>query len=205
MDNTPPHSNEHKNGTELQCSASTTMQQRTTVLQESLKGSTKRDIAAALAMLIAVFGEPPNWEQAEKIYFDLLRDIPPDVLEHAVRAHMRTSKWFPKPAELLLFAQVDIDDRTRGLRIANAEHARASRLPEPGRVSAPTEEEIAAIYAKHGVPRPSLHTGRERPVEPKPPRIKPWSELQQAPKASADPATAAKIAKWAAELPGRRA
>jgi hypothetical protein len=44
-------------------------------------------------------------------YVPFLRDVPADILAHAGVACARRSKFFPKPAEILEFAQIHITER----------------------------------------------------------------------------------------------
>jgi hypothetical protein len=44
-------------------------------------------------------------------YVPFLRDVPADILAHAGVARARRSKFFPKPAEILEFAQIHITER----------------------------------------------------------------------------------------------
>ena len=54
---------------------------------------------ALLALLLETYAEDVS-EARATAYFEALYDLPVEAIEIAVRSHIRTSKWFPKPSEL---------------------------------------------------------------------------------------------------------
>lgn len=99
-----------------------------------------RAIAVLLKPLIDLHGEPSAWATAAPLYMEALADIPPELLEAAVKHCIRTCRFFPKPAEL----RAPIADELNDYRRRQHERNRAA-LPAPAPVDPPTPEEIAYV------------------------------------------------------------
>jgi hypothetical protein len=110
-----------------------------------LQPATQQQIAAVLYGLLSVYGVPAGWDDAKSLYLDALADLPFDLLQEAAAAHIRTSQWFPKPAQLRAFASEELSDR----RAARAIRAEPPRQLEAAPVKPVTPEEIEAIKAKY--------------------------------------------------------
>ena len=79
--------------------------------------ATDKTITQVLAVLAIAY---PRFEMAKetpRVYTQLLRDIPDDILIAAVQQHAASSKWFPSIAELRGAAQ-DIQARAAGVLTA---------------------------------------------------------------------------------------
>lgn len=64
-----------------------------------MKGTDREDFAALMLGLGETYGEPVSDARME-IYFAALEDVPLSSIRAAATAHVRTSKFFPRPAEL---------------------------------------------------------------------------------------------------------
>lgn len=60
----------------------------------------EKEIGVLLAGLCSIYGTPDCIEISTPIYVDLL-EYPLEVLQAAIKSHCRSSKWFPKPSELI--------------------------------------------------------------------------------------------------------
>ena len=58
------------------------------------------EILLLLKALCRIYGTPEGFDISSAIYVELL-PYPLSVLNEAVKQHMRTNKWFPKPSELI--------------------------------------------------------------------------------------------------------
>ena len=58
------------------------------------------DIQAVLKTLSSAYPDKKHNETTLKLYYELLADIPPRILDKAARLHIRSSVWFPRIAEL---------------------------------------------------------------------------------------------------------
>lgn len=128
--------------------------------ETSLRCATTREIVGQLGILEAVYGAPAGWEQSAKIYVRLLSHLPIDLLAEAVERHVRTSKWFPKPAELLEGTGEEIIARRETLRW-QSEKISELKAPATRRVTA---EEIAELKAQHGFARQVIPRVRPTPL-----------------------------------------
>jgi hypothetical protein len=59
-----------------------------------------KELAAKLERTLALWPLPANWSDVAEFYREALADVPADLVDHALRHVRRTSKFFPKPAEL---------------------------------------------------------------------------------------------------------
>jgi hypothetical protein len=75
-------------------------ERRLRTAEAALDPASAKQVVQLLQQLCAIYGTPPGWEDACRIYLDVLRQ-PAAVLAAAVRAHIEQSRWFPKPSELL--------------------------------------------------------------------------------------------------------
>jgi hypothetical protein len=112
-----------------------------------LAPASAKAIAVLLEPLCWVYGTPVNWENAAGIYIDMLRQ-PETVIAEAVRQHIQTSRWFPKPAELL-----DLCKELRWPLEAELEDAQAAlewaKSPEFGRTKAQLMAERRTMYGEN--------------------------------------------------------
>jgi len=184
-------------------------------LRSRTEPATKREIAAQLAALEAIYGAPVGWEESMGLYMQLLAHLPTGVLIEAVERHIRTSKWFPKPSELLDGTAEEIHERRgdhdRALgRLLDLEAPpdipRLQAIAQgSGRSAGIARERLAALGIE--VEKPREPTGEGRPHNPRPIEedrkpLRPLAELLAAPKAIEDPAIAAQIAEWSRQLGG---
>lgn len=91
------------------------------------------------------------------IYVEALSDIPLDLLRDAVMTHIRSSEWFPRPAQLRAVVRDELERRRAALRELEIEQIELQQLSEPELIRV-TEQEAAEIFAKYGVNRlPQRH------------------------------------------------
>lgn len=64
----------------------------------------KHEVTEILAVLSSVWTNQPITAELQQAYFWALADEPADLIQDAARQLMKTSKWFPKPAELITIA-----------------------------------------------------------------------------------------------------
>jgi hypothetical protein len=84
--------------------------------RRALEPASREQAAVAIAPLLAVFGAPTGWEHGgAAAYLEALDDLPFAMLKQAVAAHIRSSKWFPKPVELRELCQEDLAYRREEL------------------------------------------------------------------------------------------
>lgn len=103
----------------------------------------KKAFAVIIKPLCDIYGEPKNWDAKINLYYKTLSDIPERILDHAVTECIRSSVFFPKPAELRAAVTHELEEHRRRLRESFA----ASRaLPEPER-KPPSEEDKAHVAA----------------------------------------------------------
>lgn len=88
-----------------------------------LKPATTRQLAQALDKLVRVFirSVPSTFANVERngqvvegtsgLYYDALDDMPTDLLDRAVIAVIRESKWFPTPAEIRSPVLIELRER----------------------------------------------------------------------------------------------
>lgn len=88
--------------------------------KERLRPATREQIASILAGLTAVYGRPEGWDFAIKLYVAALAELPLDVLDQAASTHLATSKYFPKPSELLELTRDQMSGRKWRLENASA-------------------------------------------------------------------------------------
>jgi hypothetical protein len=93
---------------------------------EATRPASPQEIVVLLDGLCVVYGYPENFDRATAIYVDLL-EYPLDILKAAVAEHMRTSKWFPKPAELIVLCEPAMFDRRADVADARADLAYVSQ------------------------------------------------------------------------------
>lgn len=66
--------------------------------------ATPRAIATAIAYLVSIYGRgklPSEEDIIAEAWLELFNDVADDALADSVRAHVRTSAWWPTPSELL--------------------------------------------------------------------------------------------------------
>lgn len=103
----------------------------------------KKSFAVIIKPLCDLYGEPQNWGEKIRLYYKTLSDIPESILDHAVTEHMRSSVFFPKPAELRAAVAHELAEHRRRLRES---FAAAQALPAPEDVP-PSEEDKAHVEA----------------------------------------------------------
>ena len=81
--------------------------------------ATRNEIVTVLQRLDISSGTAPDARRCE-LYIDMLSDIPGDILRQAAKAHIRSSKWYPKISELRELAD--------NIQSANHEVAVSDRL-----------------------------------------------------------------------------
>jgi len=72
-------------------------------------------------------GDPGEWDRTCTVYYDVLNDIPIDLLQNAARQCLATLKWFPKPSEIREQA-LDLVMIALGVPTANDAWAEVTRL-----------------------------------------------------------------------------
>jgi len=97
-------------------------------------------IAVILKPLIDLHGEPRNWATAAPLYIEAQRDIPPNILQHAVRDAIANNPYFPKPAELRALAAGELAAYRR-----RAHDEWQASLPKPEPMPPPSPEDIAYV------------------------------------------------------------
>lgn len=83
---------------------------------------------------------PKNWATAAPLYIEALSDIPPELLDKAVKHAIAGNPFFPKPADL----RASIADELSEYRRRKDEAHKAS-LPRPAPAPKPTPEDIAYV------------------------------------------------------------
>jgi hypothetical protein len=139
---------------------------------------------------------PSGWA----LYLDMLARLPLDVLRDAIAAHLadpERGRFFPLPADILRHAEPEMRARQQ---VADHHRAAAEAIEEPAPARDPpmTDEEIQAVYDKHGVSR---RPSQPRGIVEERARPKPLSELLAAPRAvDVDPVHRARCEAWCKEL-----
>lgn len=144
--------------------------ERIDAAKAQLRPASRRQIAAQLEVLEAIYGPPAGLEQSAGMYLELWSQLPPDVLSDAIKAHIRKSKFFPKPSEILELASEEMIFRREDVDYGCEQLA---RLDEPrDHPPPPTEQELAEraaqveeIWGKYGG-RPVRIPDARAPIEP---------------------------------------
>jgi hypothetical protein len=134
--------------------------------EAALRPATAAEIRHALAPLVAanLSNPPPEWQLAQPIYVEVLKEIPIDIVKDAVIEHIRGSEWFPKPAQLLALCDYELEHRRWKLR-----SLQEAALPPVVAPPEPSEEEKAALDAlmakAFGRDRVTIRRERPSPAE----------------------------------------
>jgi hypothetical protein len=95
-----------------------------------------------MKQLVDLYGEPRNWAVNRDVYFEALRDVPERLLDTAAKHCIRSSAFFPKPAELRAAITHELADHRRRMQ----EHLSAMQaLPPPVDSAPPSAEDIAYV------------------------------------------------------------
>ena len=74
----------------------------------------KPRFATLMAMLNETYARKDPFSQTlSATYWDVLKDLPIEAVEHAVRTTLRSSQWLPKPSELRELALQHIEGKLR--------------------------------------------------------------------------------------------
>lgn len=97
-------------------------------------------MAVLLKPLIDLHGEPRNWATAAPLYIDALSDLPPELLQAAVKHAIASNPFFPKPAELRSYVADELAAYRR-----QRDEAYLASLPKPADPPPPSPEDIAHV------------------------------------------------------------
>lgn len=107
-------------------------------------------LAVLMNQTFAIWPLPENWQQIAPVYREALEAIPLDLVQSALKHVRLTSKWFPKPSELIDPVRAEMENRKQTLRrlttmdmLARKQGQQAAPAARPKR----TEAEIAAASA----------------------------------------------------------
>jgi hypothetical protein len=73
-------------------------------------------LAVLMNQTFAIWPLPENWQQIAPIYREALEAIPLDLVQSALKHVRLTSKWFPKPSELIDPVRSEMENRKQTLR-----------------------------------------------------------------------------------------
>lgn len=88
----------------------------------------RQRFSVVLATLGEVYGKDITEVMAEA-YWRALRDCPMEAIEAAAVAHIRESRWFPKPVELVEGVEDFLRERLRGQQRARLKLTQSTELP----------------------------------------------------------------------------
>lgn len=125
-------------------------------LKQALWASGPEYVATSLMRLQAHYWRPDFTEaQARELYVDFIEDLgelPPDILDEAIRQYRRDpeARFFPRPGDLLATAKPLLEERRRA--VSRLERGPDHKPAHPSR----SPEEIARVRAlvKGTFPRP---------------------------------------------------
>jgi hypothetical protein len=73
-------------------------------------------LAVLMNQTFAIWPLPENWQQIAPVYREALEEIPLDLVQSALKHVRLTSKWFPKPSELIDPVRSEMEKRKQTLR-----------------------------------------------------------------------------------------
>lgn len=101
----------------------------------------KHEVTQVLAVLSSVWTNHPISPEMQQAYFWALADEQADVIQEAARQMMKTSKWFPKPSELIALAkEIESEQIRSGQRVLPAPVKQAIDPDQIRRVAAKCRE-----------------------------------------------------------------
>ncbi len=78
---------------------------------QAMAPATPAQIAARLEMAFVLFRRPENFIDQQPAYLRALEDIPPDLLDQAMRQVEKKCKFLPTPAEIRVFIEDQLTER----------------------------------------------------------------------------------------------
>jgi hypothetical protein len=124
-------------------------------LEGKLTMANANQILAALRQLSAYYGKEPSEAQV-RVYLDMLNEMDPQVLQHAVRAWIRRSPFFPRVSELLEMER-NYKPPALDLLAAQAQALKDDFYCE-GRLEPEAWEILATRFEESGRPARAEHT-----------------------------------------------